>query len=78
VTLVPVPATVAVGEEDGEMEGHGVGVEDGDGLEAALPQGEDEVLGVVVGEHADLQAAVVIYKLYRIDKLKHIIEKSLS
>ena len=30
----------------------------------------------VVGEHADLQVAVVINKLYGIYKLKHIIEKS--
>jgi hypothetical protein len=41
------------------VEGHGVGVEDGDGLEAALPQGEDEVLGVMVGENTDLQVTLV-------------------
>ena len=72
----PCPSHGRLGQEDGEVEAYGVGVEDGDGLEAPLPQSDDNVLGVVVGEHADLQVAVVIYKLSRINKLKPIIEKS--
>ena len=66
--LVLVPATVIVGEKDGEVKGHGVGVEDRDCLEAAVPQGEDEVLDVKVGENTDLQVKLVRYKCDRVNR----------